>query len=488
MRETLKTVAVVFIVASLGCSGDDTDGSSGGSCIPNQSSACTCNDGNEGIKTCGEDGTWGECSGCAGGEAAVGGGGAGGAGGETGGTGGSDEPPDAAAGDGGVPDAAMSDAADPDGGIDAASLVDAAAFDASNVVPFEWPVSTPEEQGMSSAILERARDYAFRPGKNTQGVVVVRGGAIVAEWYAEGKDADSWATSWSMGKSFTSAMIGIAVHEGYIANIDLSIADFYPEFRGTAKEKITIRDVLHMASGLSWDEGYVPVGGERTDVIEMYFSTDELAYAKSVQVAYEPGLVFSYSSGDAMLLSGIIEAAVGKNVYAYAREKLFDPIGMAPVHWWQDGAGHTLTYCCVDATSRDYAQFGLLFLRNGVWEGEQVVPAAWVAESTAPSPASSRYGMQWWMTGRDSSAFPDDMYAARGHDTQRIFVVPSLDLVVVRNGYYDKSPGLPVAPEGIGYVLGEDLLMELGLVEYGTLAPDSWSDQAFLEPILDSIQ
>jgi CubicO group peptidase (beta-lactamase class C family) len=352
---------------------------------------------------------------------------------------------------------------------------------------FEWPESTPEEQGMDPELLEQARAYAFQEGKNTQGVVVIKNGVLVAEWYAEGEDRDSWATSWSMAKSFTSAAVGIAVDEGYIGNIDLSMAEFYPEWKGTDKEKITIRDVLHMASGLEWSESYVPIEGQRSDMIEMFFSADELAYAEGLGIRIEPGVAWAYSSGDTMLLSGVVEAATGMNLFTYAKERLFDPIGMDPVQWWEDGEGHTLGYCCIDTTTRNFAKFGYLFMKNGVWEGDQVVPAGWVAESTAPWEVAPFYGMQWWFKGGDPF-LPDDMFAANGLDGQYIYIIPSLDLVVARNGYYDKSPGEPVAPEGIGYLLGENTLMTLNLAEYGTLAPDSWDEKAFLQPVFDSIQ
>jgi CubicO group peptidase (beta-lactamase class C family) len=194
-----------------------------------------------------------------------------------------------------------------------------------------------------------------------------------------------------------------------------------------------------------------------------------------------------------MLLSGVIEKVTGKNVYAYAKEKIFDPIGMEPIHWWEDGRGHTLTYCCIDTTSRNFARFGLLFLQEGKWEDETVVPASWVEKTTTRWEAAPRYGMQWWVKGADDPGFyPDDMFYANGNDGQFIFVMPSLDLVVVRNGIYIKWPDEPVAPHGMTNRLAAgnhvEYMMSLDLEAYGTLEPDSWSNPEFLKPIIDSIQ
>lgn len=119
-----------------------------------------------------------------------------------------------------------------------------------------WAVEAPDEHGMDAAVLEGAREYAFRPEKHTQGVVVVRHGVIVAEWYETGRDETSFATSWSVAKSFTSAAIGIAIEEGLIEGVDVRLAEFFPDWRGTDKEAITLRDVLQMATGLDWVESY----------------------------------------------------------------------------------------------------------------------------------------------------------------------------------------------------------------------------------------
>ncbi len=331
-----------------------------------------------------------------------------------------------------------------------------------------WTVSSPEASGMDPTILDRARAYAFAEGRNTQGVVVVRHGQIAKEWYAPGKNADSYGASWSMAKSITSSLIGIAIDEGLIPSIDEPMTTYYPEWIGTPKEAITLRHVLHMESGLKWSESYDPASLGASDVIQMGLSADELTYAKDRPFEVAPGTRWNYSSGGPVM--------------DYAQAKLFGPIGMDPVDWWVDAEGNTLTYCCVDTSSRNFARFGQLFLHNGMWGDTQVVPADWVTESrTGTDLSDGIYGLQWWIATLDG--VEGDILLAQGFDGQWIYIVPSLDLVVVRNGLYGKHDGPAIAdpslfrwypPTGLGG-------------ERGTRPPNSWDHKMFLGPIVEAI-
>jgi CubicO group peptidase (beta-lactamase class C family) len=336
--------------------------------------------------------------------------------------------------------------------------------------------------GMDATTLDQARAYAFTPDRHTQGVVVVRGGKIVDEWYAPGEGPDSWAASWSVGKSFASTLIGIAISQGKIPSVDEPMTTYFPEWAGTPKAAITLRDVLHMESGLQWNEDYDVADVASSDVISMGLSSNELAYAASRPLAHPPGTTFHYSSGDAMLLSGVIEKATGMPADAYARQVLYDPLGMQQVEWWRDADGHTLTYCCTDTTSRDFARFGLLFLRDGDWNGTQVVPASWVHDATQPTANSGgSYGYMWWISTMPEVKGP--IYNAIGFDGQYIHVIPSLDLVVVRNGDYVKSACPPIAdPVLFGRYPPSGLSPTAG-----TRPPASWSSDDFLRPIVQSV-
>jgi CubicO group peptidase (beta-lactamase class C family) len=344
----------------------------------------------------------------------------------------------------------------------------------------DWVISTPQEHGMDPAKLEKARTYAFAAGRHTQSVVIVRGGEIAAEWYAKGSGPSSWAASWSVAKSFTSAIVGIAIQQGYIHSVDDPIAKYLPDWAGAGHKNVKIRDILHMASGLRWTENY----DSPSDVVNMVvYAKDELAYARSRPQAAAPGTVWNYSSGDAMVLSGVIQAATGQPLDEYAAKVLFHPLGFSKVQWWRDAAGHTLSYCCVDTTSRDFARLGLLYLHGGLWGDKRVVPQRWVDDSIQPfGPSHGQYGYMWWL--EDFKGVPRDTFLADGHDGQYIFVIPSLDLVVVRNGTYVKDPGPPVATPNLfsKYPSG-------GIVRgHGTTPPDDWDNGAFLRPIVNAIQ
>jgi len=349
---------------------------------------------------------------------------------------------------------------------------------------WEWPTSTPAEQGMDATVLEGARTYAFQPGKNTQGVVVTRHGTLVAEWYEEGRDATSYGGSWSMAKSFTSALVGIAIQEKKIPGVDVKLVDYYPEWAGSPREDITLENVLQMSTGLEWNEDYDVNNANGSDVVKLLFTTDSpLAYVVAKPLDVAPNTMFKYSSGNTLLMSGVLQQATGKRAGDYAREKIFDKIGITNGEWWRAKTGETLTYCCVDMSTRDFAKFGLLYMQQGMWEGEQVVPSAWVDASLTPATTYEGYGYQWWLEGKTDSMLPPDLFMANGHDGQYIYVIPSLDLVVVRNGHYDKFDGPPIADPQLFLRYPPDGLSPGG----GTLAPDSWSHAQFLKPILDSI-
>jgi CubicO group peptidase (beta-lactamase class C family) len=346
-----------------------------------------------------------------------------------------------------------------------------------------WEVRSPDARGMSKAGLDAALDYAFQEGKNTQGVVVVRGRAIVAERYEPGRDASSFAGSWSVAKSFTSAVVGIAIAQGLVPSVDARMTDYFPDWAGTPKASITLRHVLNMASGLRWQETYNPDTTASSDVIQMVLTNDALSYAASREAASPPGTVFNYSSGDTMLVSGVLERATGESAGEFATRNLFAKIGMSPTDWWRDGNSRTLTYCCLDTPTREFAKLGLLFLERGQWNGAEVIQEAWIEESIEASPSFQGYGYFWWLIGRTGQGIPADTYAARGVDGQYIYVIPSLDLVVVRNGHYDKHPGDSLADPNL-----VNFYPPSGLAEgRGTVPPNSWSDTEFIGPIVSSI-
>ncbi len=340
-----------------------------------------------------------------------------------------------------------------------------------------WTVLRPEEVGMDRAKLEEAGRYAFGSGRNTQAVVVVRGGAIVWERYAFGSGRRSWVTTWSTAKSITSALLGIALERGAIADLDRSVAAYLPSWTDTPKEAITVRSLVQMQSGLRFDEE--ETAGREPGLGQLIEASDVVAYARALEPAALPDTVWNYSSADTVLLGAVLEAATGMPLADYAERTLFQPLGMAPVEWWRDGQGHTHAWCCIDTQARQLAKFGLLFLREGRWDGQVILPAEWVRSSTTERGLYGGYTYGWWV--HDPAApdgLPVDRFSARGFHGQDIHVIPSLDLVVVRNGYYLKAPGDAVAPDGI---------VEPFAARGGTLGPADWDDVRFLMPIVEAV-
>jgi CubicO group peptidase (beta-lactamase class C family) len=311
----------------------------------------------------------------------------------------------------------------------------------------DWEVSTAEGEGMDATRLEDVASYCEQ--HKCGAVVIIRHGRIVWERYWGGWDENSTDNSWSMAKSMTDALVGIAINEGKIKSVDESVADFIPEWRGTRKEEITLRHLLSMTSGLLWNEDYF----EESDMITMITSYDQTGYAISRPRFHDPGDDWYYSSGDTQLFSAIIKAATGMEAGQYAQEKLFGPIGMKGARWDTDKAGHTVTFCCVYTTARNFARFGYLFLRDGRWNDKQVVPEDWVEESTKPSQWENQsYGYYWWLLHFPD--VPEDMFMANGFQTKRTYIIPSLDIVAVRIGADDD---------------------------------ETWDDNAFLKPIVEAV-
>lgn len=333
-----------------------------------------------------------------------------------------------------------------------------------NIFPgLTWDVQTPESLNMTESGINKALDYAFASGRNTQSVVIVRHGIIVGERYANGKSKESLATSWSTGKSFASALVGIAMDQQLISSIDAPAEDYLAAWVNTGKSDITIRAILEMRSGLG-----EAAEGDTNIYTSSGSNGDQLSYALN-RVSETPPRSdnWAYQNTDSMLLAGILEAATGQNILDYSDLNLFSKIGMT-ADWWTDELGHVMTYCCIDATSRDFARFGLLFARNGKWLDEQVVSESWVTESTSVPEGTDNpyYALQWWV--EPSSGY---FYAAGLHQNN-IYVFPDQDLVVVRNSTYTKVGASSI---------------KTAATYHATLAPLSWSDQEFIGHIKDAI-
>ena len=295
----------------------------------------------------------------------------------------------------------------------------------------EWREGEPEAYGMDSDALEELADYAFRPRFNTQSVVVIKDGVLIAEWYAEDTDQDTEVTSWSAAKSITSALIGVGIRDAML-NLDDTVGSYVSDWSNGDNAEVTIRHLLEMRSGMDPND---------SNQYGVYGATNQLAYSLDRTVTTEPGQTFQYVNEDSMVLGEVLSQAYGATADEVAKTEIFDIIGMDG-NWWTDASGNVLTYCCYDTTARSFARFGLLYSRGGEWDGQQVVPAAYVDESTTGISYYGYYGLHWWTYG--------EVYAAIGYHGQYIFVNPANDLVVARFGRYTRH-GSEYARQGDNY-------------------------------------
>ncbi|MBS1683034.1 MAG: serine hydrolase [Bacteroidetes bacterium] len=280
--------------------------------------------------------------------------------------------------------------------------------------------------------------------KRTRAVVVIYDGQLIGEKYATGFNKDSRQIGWSMTKSITNALVGILVKQG-----KLSLDEPVPiaAWKMDDRRNITLANLMNMSSGLKWEENY----GGPSGATDMLFKKKDMGiYAAKSPLESKPGDVFEYSSGTTNIISRIVREKVGdENYYSFPYEELFHKIGMNSIVLEPDAGGTFVGSSYSFATARDFARFGLLYLNDGVWNGERILPEGWVKFSSTPTRGANRreYGAQWWTNAgekgnpanRTYPNVPTDCFQAEGFEGQYIFVVPSKKLVVVRLGLSKKD-------------------------------------------------
>jgi CubicO group peptidase (beta-lactamase class C family) len=316
---------------------------------------------------------------------------------------------------------------------------------AARPAPLDLPVEAPG-RGFDASRLEAAVAAAFAEPdptvpRRTRAVVIVYDGRIIAERYADGYGPEHRFPGWSMAKSVTSALAGILVARD---RLDLATNSLRPEWADPEdpRREITFEHLLHMSSGLEFDESYTPSGAATR---MLFAAPSAAAFAAAHPLLHEPGTYWSYSSATTNLISDAIRRAVGGSVEDYLRfphEALFEPAGMLSAVMEPDPAGTYVGSSFMYATARDWARFGQLYLQDGVVEGRRVLPEGWVEYSVRPAPGRLGYGAQWWLNAAPSPgapgirwpALPTDLYYASGFQGQHVVVLPSDSLVVVRLG------------------------------------------------------
>ncbi len=281
----------------------------------------------------------------------------------------------------------------------------------------------------------------FLERNHTHGIVVLHRGEVVYERYFAGADAGSRFTSWSVAKSFTATLVGIALADGRIRSLDDSIETYVPALQGTAYDGVSIDQVLRMRSGVAFTEEYTDDGSDvadfmRASVIEQGDSADRLA--AGYPRASVPGSTFNYNTAETQILGMLVRAVSEKSHGAYLEEKLWRPLGMehdASLVLDRPGpTGVALAGCCLNAALRDWARFGQLHLQDGVWRGERLLPEGWVARATSGTGDEDPeeevfYGYQWWI-------FDEGRYSAEGVHGQFIFVDPANEVVIAKASFW----------------------------------------------------
>jgi CubicO group peptidase (beta-lactamase class C family) len=295
--------------------------------------------------------------------------------------------------------------------------------------------------GVNIQKLNAAVEQAFAdtlPYKGTFAVMVVYKGQPIVEKYRSDLKPSTKFLSWSMAKSVTNALTGILVKEG---KLDINKPIGFKEWQRDNRKNITIRNLMHMNSGLEWNEDY----GNNSDVNNMLHKEGDMGtFALEKPLQYPIDSVWNYSSGSSNIVSLIIRQTIGNDdeYYAFPWKALFNKIGMRSAVWEVDASGTFVGSSYIYTTLRDYARFGLLFLNNGYWFGEQILPLGWVDYTTTIAKGSDgQYGAYFWLnrSGTDYPDIPRDMFCCRGHDGQYIYIIPSKNLLVVRTGFSKKG-------------------------------------------------
>ena len=310
-----------------------------------------------------------------------------------------------------------------------------------------WPTKIWDE-GTTSKVdskeLNKMIDYAFSQNSSgklgiTNALLITQGGQIVLEKYNDGINQNTKLVSWSMAKSFTGAITGIMIDKGYISSIDEK--NLFPHWTDSRSE-ITIDHLLNMKSGLEFSEEYDTSGN--SDTLEMLFGKgmlDQALFAASFPTHKAPGSIFSYSTGTTNILSKVIGSKLEErnlDYYDFLQENLLKKIGLNNTTLEFDKSGNFIGGSSVYASARDYAKFGYLYLRNGLWEDEQVISKEWIDATRTPSSNTwGIYSNKFWIIDpqfRDGYGLPEDTYYCAGFGGQYILIIPSKDIVLVRLG------------------------------------------------------
>ena len=300
-------------------------------------------------------------------------------------------------------------------------------------------VATPEARQIPPAVIAQISDYAQL--RNSCGLLILHEGKIVAEKYWQGHRADSLSNSMSMAKTVMALLIGLAIAEGKIGSDTDPAANYLEEWRNDNRRHIKIRDLLQMTSGLRCSQN---PRNPFSDINQMHLGLSLGDYVLTIPAEQGPGQTFQYNNANTQILNVVLERATGKRYSDYLAEKLWQPLGNGPAYVWLDQPhGTAKVYGAIFATTHDWARLGLLLLNRGRVQRRQIVPEAWIAKMVAPSPHNSEYGYHVWLASATGSVRKKDrrepfaaldLFYLDGRAKQKVYVIPSRQLVIVRVG------------------------------------------------------
>lgn len=303
----------------------------------------------------------------------------------------------------------------------------------------DWVVSTPEDQDLDPTLVARI----YCAAENLQSIyslLIIKNGYLIAEKYFNDGGIDEKNLLQSVSKSYTSALVGIAIEQGHISGVDQKMIDFFPDLAeqitDPMKSQITVQHLLQMRAGYPWEES-------TAELSEILWTGFRLSHIADVSLVYDPGAAMWYSNLSAHILAIIVARGSGMDLKSYAQMNLFSPLSVdLGEPWWTDWDGYYIGHGGIRFTSRDVAKFGLLYLNGGIHEGNQVVSADWVEESFQTYSTDAwefavgrnfqdiGYGYQWWSVRAGSHSYN----LAWGHGGQQIAVLDELDMVIVLTG------------------------------------------------------
>jgi len=312
-----------------------------------------------------------------------------------------------------------------------------------------WPMGDapdprPLPDGIDRAKLDAALDAAFDPAAMTAAFIVVHKGRIIVERYMDGVTKDTQLESWSMGKSLTATLFALLVKDG-VYTLDQPAPVPLWQKPGDERRKIRVRDLMNMSSGLRFVGNQDPAGSRTQDYPDHYYiytgAIDAFTYSMTRPLEFEPGTEGRYRNSDPLTIGYLLRREVerrGENYLTWPQKALFDRIGIRRQVLEPDPYGNFLMTGYDYGTARNWARIGLLYLQDGMWMGERLLPEGWAEFVSTPAPGWRRpeYGGLFWLNGVGAWSLPADTYLAAGAGGQNTYIVPSLDLVIVRMGHF----------------------------------------------------